>query len=253
MQISDAMVLEAVGNELTGTPTPVICKALRCTAQDLGEIFENLESAGSLRSFAGLWYQPAVFEEAIPVFMEALMFSHLKAKGQPLVPRERVSELSGLKWAGKPLDRILAELSRRRLLFVEGTKIRHCEFQPELPTRQRQLLDRVVIEIRKEEVNVPSLREIARAITVPVQAVEEIVNIGVQAGELLDLGTGLFYTVDQIDKIKLKISEHFVERELEPSELRDFLGSSRKYVIPLLEFFDAVGFTTRIEERRFLR
>ncbi|NIR36764.1 MAG: hypothetical protein GWN07_12445, partial [Actinobacteria bacterium] len=38
-----------------------------------------------------------------------------------------------------------------------------------------------------------------------------------------------------------------------PSELREALGVSRKYLIPLLEYLDASGFTRRTPAGRVLR
>ena len=36
-------------------------------------------------------------------------------------------------------------------------------------------------------------------------------------------------------------------------ELRDVLGTSRKFMIPLLEYFDGTGITVRRGDKRFLR
>ena len=43
------------------------------------------------------------------------------------------------------------------------------------------------------------------------------------------------------------------EREYSPSELRERLGLSRKYLIPVLEYCDRVGVTTRVGNNRILR
>jgi selenocysteine-specific elongation factor len=42
-------------------------------------------------------------------------------------------------------------------------------------------------------------------------------------------------------------------KEIGPGDIKDLLGISRKYAIPLLEFFDARRVTTRVGERRVLR
>jgi selenocysteine-specific elongation factor len=42
-------------------------------------------------------------------------------------------------------------------------------------------------------------------------------------------------------------------REIGPGDIKDLLGISRKYAIPLLEFFDGRRVTMRVGERRVLR
>jgi selenocysteine-specific elongation factor len=42
-------------------------------------------------------------------------------------------------------------------------------------------------------------------------------------------------------------------RDIGPADIKDLLGISRKYAIPLLEHFDTRGVTRRVGERRVLR
>jgi selenocysteine-specific elongation factor len=42
-------------------------------------------------------------------------------------------------------------------------------------------------------------------------------------------------------------------KEISPGDIKDLLGISRKYAIPLLELMDARRVTTRMGERRVLR
>jgi selenocysteine-specific elongation factor len=42
-------------------------------------------------------------------------------------------------------------------------------------------------------------------------------------------------------------------REITPLEFKDLLGVSRKYAIPLLEYFDSQKITIRVGDKRVLR
>ena len=55
-----------------------------------------------------------------------------------------------------------------------------------------------------------------------------------------------FYRDKQIAEIRKKLAPALCEGKLlTPAHVRDILGTSRKYVVPLLEWLDAVGFTVR--------
>jgi selenocysteine-specific elongation factor len=43
------------------------------------------------------------------------------------------------------------------------------------------------------------------------------------------------------------------KKALAPADMKDLLGISRKYAIPLMEYFDAQRITVRQGERRVLR
>jgi selenocysteine-specific elongation factor len=42
-------------------------------------------------------------------------------------------------------------------------------------------------------------------------------------------------------------------REITPIEFKDLLGISRKYAIPMLEYFDSQKITIRVGDKRILR
>jgi selenocysteine-specific elongation factor len=62
------------------------------------------------------------------------------------------------------------------------------------------------------------------------------------------------YRDDQIAFLRGALVSALQQRKtITPSEYRDLVGSSRKYVVPLLEWFDATGVTLRSGDARVLR
>jgi selenocysteine-specific elongation factor len=63
-----------------------------------------------------------------------------------------------------------------------------------------------------------------------------------------------FYSVEALEGLTKALRSGMANgREYSPSELREVLGVSRKYLIPLLEYYDRVGITERRAEGRVLR
>lgn len=246
-------IVELVGDDPNGVTTEKICRRLGHSPQDLGDTFEELAKAGKIRGFAGLWIAPEAYAEGCRRFLAALADCHAKTPNQTGIPRERVAHVAGLTWAGKTLDRVVADLAVQKLISANGTQIRDLTFQPQLATRQREFLDRVIEVLEREPVNVSTPPEIARIVVAPAQAVSEILVVGVKAGELVKLADQMFYTPRQLEAMKTKLAEAVGMRPFSVGEARDGLGSSRKYIIPILEHFDAVGFTEWRDEQRVIR
>ncbi|MBX3120386.1 MAG: selenocysteine-specific translation elongation factor [Fimbriimonadaceae bacterium] len=245
-------ILSVLEDQITGVTTDEICRRLGKTPQTLGISFEKLLQEGKLLGFAGLWYEPSAFETAAEKYFETLLFFHQKTPTQAMLPRERISESAKLKWAGKPLDRILAHLSSQGRVIVQGTMIRHPEFRVQLSPRQRALLDRVTDLLTESGLSTPNVHDIGLNINIPPQAAEEIMKLGIQAGEVVRIADGVFYTPAQLEEIKARMATTFGNKPFPASEFRDTFQTSRKYVIPLLEYFDAQRFTTRMGDNRVI-
>ena len=57
-----------------------------------------------------------------------------------------------------------------------------------------------------------------------------------------------------LEKAREKTRAYLLENgEIGVSDMRDLLGATRKYLIPLLEYFDAIRFTARKGDKRVLR
>ena len=243
-------VYQAIGDSIQGTPTEEVCRVLGKTPQALGTVFERLAAAHRVQGFAGLWFQSTAFESGAGLLLKRLNAMHEESPTQAFLPREKVLASASLKWSGKPLDRIVSFLVGEGRLEANGTAIKSPQFRVKLTPRQREFLDRAVGALVKEPVNTPGVHDLAKLLSAPHQAVEEILKLGVQAGEVVSIGEGVFYTPVQLERLKTRINEISGGKPFAASAVRDALGTTRKYVIPLLEYFDSTRFTTRVGDLR---
>ena len=64
----------------------------------------------------------------------------------------------------------------------------------------------------------------------------------------------LFFHAAALVEIQDKVVAYLTEKkEISPADVKDLLGVSRKYAIPLMEYFDSQRVTVRQGERRILR
>lgn len=252
-QTDEGSILQALGEKREGVPTEEICRLIGKTPQALGTTFETLSKSEKIRGFAGLWFSVAGFESGKAALLQSLRAMHEQTPTIGAHPRERVVALAKLPWAGKPLDRILAALDAEGVLVVTGNTIRAQDFRVQLTDKQAAFLARTRAALEGSGLNVPGMADLARAVPAPVQAVEEIIRLGIQAGEIVRVADDLFYTAGQIDQIKTQMREHFGSKPFAASDFRDRFQTSRKYTIPLLEFFDSNRVTLRQGDHRTLK
>ncbi|MFI5386537.1 MAG: selenocysteine-specific translation elongation factor [Fimbriimonadales bacterium] len=245
-------ILGVLGEHPNGVATEEICRTLGKSQQALGDAFQRLLEHKKARGFAGLWFSIDGFEQAWSKFITALRLLHEKNPTVANVPRERVIQTAGLTWGGKPLDRILAGMAQEGRLTVSGTNVRSPDFKVQFSPKQRQFLDRIVQALEAEKVNTPNPHRLSEIVAAPIQAVEEALRLGIQAGEVVSIGEGVYYTPIQIEALKKRVSELMGTKPFPAAALRDAIGTTRKYIIPLLEYFDLIRFTTRVGDNRMV-
>ena len=73
-------------------------------------------------------------------------------------------------------------------------------------------------------------------------------------GQIVQVETDRYYDRGTLDSMIARLKSALVPgQQYVPAQLRDVLGSSRKYLIPFLEFCDRTGVTERRGEGRVLR
>jgi selenocysteine-specific elongation factor len=66
--------------------------------------------------------------------------------------------------------------------------------------------------------------------------------------------TDMYFLAASIDKLRQMLKNYLLEKgEMTAASFRDLIGSSRKYTIPLLEYFDRDGLTIRVGDIRRLK
>ena len=73
-----------------------------------------------------------------------------------------------------------------------------------------------------------------------------IMTIAEKEGKILRVDGNLMFTKQNFDMLKDKVINHFIENDLlSVSEFKVLAKTSRKYAVPLLEFFDKKKITYR--------
>ncbi|MHC4846007.1 MAG: SelB domain-containing protein, partial [Planctomycetota bacterium] len=88
----------------------------------------------------------------------------------------------------------------------------------------------------------------------PSKECDALLSMLRSAGEIVAVGPHLYHA-EALTALRETLLAHGRARDgaIDIPALRDELGTSRKYLIPLLEHFDAEGVTVRHGDRRTLR
>jgi len=112
-------------------------------------------------------------------------------------------------------------------------------------------IDRFVRILEEAGLSPPTLAELERE--TGRRDVGAILRLAAQAGRIEAVERDRYYARPVLDRFTAALADIGRESLIAPAALRDRLGISRKYMIPLLEWADAKGITERVGDARKLR
>ncbi len=100
----------------------------------------------------------------------------------------------------------------------------------------------------------PTIKEIMERFRCDEKNVRDNLALLVRSGQVARISSDLFYSTATLDVLREKLVALLREKgEITPPEYRELTGLSRKFLIPLLEYFDSEKVTIRVGDKRVLR
>jgi selenocysteine-specific elongation factor len=123
-----------------------------------------------------------------------------------------------------------------------------------LSPEQRRIVEGIEAEFRRADAAPPTAEEALSHAGVTGDEDHELFQLLVTNKTLVRVKESLYFHVESLDAIRDRVVDLLRDRkEIAPGDVKDLLGISRKYAIPLLEYLDQSRVTMRVGEKRVLR
>ena len=200
---------------------------------------------GAVRVGDRLW-APVVIDDAERLIKKHVADFH---RQRPLDKGAPINELRAKVRVPEALfDHVLADLVESRKLVNEAGLVRQPGFSAGLSTAEDKLAKAAIGELEAAGAEPPSVTELATKLGSQVSNVLRFLE---RTGEVIQVEQGRYYTRTALDDLIGRLASVMPDnREYTPAEIREALGTSRKFLIPLLEYADRKGLTLRGETGR---
>jgi selenocysteine-specific elongation factor len=177
--------------------------------------------------------------------------------GHPLVPGMDMEELRGkLVYELSPkIFRVIIEIFiNEKLIAKEENLLRLASHKVQLGGQETVLMDKIKKLLGEQPLAPPDLKEIEKQAGVPRNRLTEVIRLLERDGSVVRVTTEMYFLASSIEQLRATLVQFLTEKgEMNAAAFRDLIGSSRKYTIPLLEYFDRIGLTIRIGDIRKLK
>ena len=199
------------------------------------------------RQAGGVWLPTVVFSQRafadlasrLRDALRAYQAAHPVDAGMP-----RAAARSALGVPARSFDEAVEELAAKGVVVADATVLRTPEFQPALGGSQT---DELLAVLRDAGAAPPGIGELGRRFD------PALIRGLVRAGQLVAVSQDLLYPAQTLADIRKMVADRIATAgPFTVAEFRDLVGTTRKYAVPLLEYFDQTGVTRRQGDVRVL-
>ncbi len=164
--------------------------------------------------------------------------------------RARLPKRSDARFFGP----VLAALEKDGKAMVERELVKRPGHKASVQGDRAGIQTKIEQALGKGGFEPPTIRELCDSIRCGEKEALEHLNLLAREGRVIKIKGDVFYALQPLAQIREMLVTRLKEKgEITPPEFRDLTGLSRKYMIPLLEYFDQEKLTIRVGDKRVLR
>jgi selenocysteine-specific elongation factor len=219
---------------------------------DLAPVLAALKRQDLLWQQGNVLLYASVVEVLKNQILAVLGAYHQKEPLQALMPREALRAALPRTMSVSTFDALLHELTSRQTIGVEPTGARLSDHRVTLDdeaAKMQERLEKIAHEAAWQPLTVPELLE-----RFPDrQTAGKLYQALIQNSKLVRVGDFVL-SRQRVDEGTARLRRHFEQHpSLSVADAREILNTTRKWAVPLLEYYDRIGVTRRDGEVRLLR
>jgi len=147
------------------------------------------------------------------------------------------------------VDRLIAQ----KRLAGDLRRVARTDFKPKLSANLRKLKDKVVAEYQQARFTPPEPSSFAGAAGGNAANLRDLFDVCVAEGYLVHVAGDLYLHGEAEAEMRRLVTEKLSDGPgMTVAEIRDLLGTTRKFAVPLCEYLDRAGVTKRAGDLRVL-
>jgi selenocysteine-specific elongation factor len=155
----------------------------------------------------------------------------------------------------KVLQTVLAGLVKKGVIEQDGAEIKVSGHTVTLQVNEQEMEQKIGKLYRDAVLTPPNLKEVLAAFDqFPERQIRQVIDLLLTKGTLIKINESLCFHAPAIQALQEEVAA-FIRREgeIDAQRFKDLTGLTRKFSIPLLEYFDKIKLTIRIDDKRVLR
>lgn len=219
---------------------------------------ENLEKKAIIKT-ENFYLARAPFENLKAKTLTEIEDFHRKEPLAKGILRETLREKIFSRLPVEIFKTVLSNLAAEQKILIEKDFVRSTKHETELSADEKSLRERLLKIYCSAGLEVPRLQdalaESIRNTKFEVHYARKIFQLLLNSGEIIKITDEFYFSRHEIEKLVTSLrnyADNTAERLIDVPTFKEIGGISRKYAIPLLEYFDREKITRRTGDKRLI-
>jgi len=149
---------------------------------------------------------------------------------------------------------LLSALISEKKIVAEKETLRLASHKISLKEEERELHRKMTALYRRGGLQPPTVKEVAAELQVSENELKPVLQLLTKEGALIKVKEDLYFSRAALEDLEQRTVAFLQQnKELTPVQFKEISQVSRKFAIPLLEYFDGKKLTMRVGDKRILR
>ncbi len=186
--------------------------------------------------------------------LDYLQEFHRQNPLQPGAGKEEVKSKLPPQVDARLFNYLLSVLISEKRVVAEKDTLRLSAHKISMKEEEKNLHHKMVLLYAKGKLQPPTVKEVGTELGVSENELKPVLQVLSKEGTLIKVKEDLYFQRQALEELEAKIIRFLQEnKELNPAQFKEITQVSRKFAIPLLEYFDGKKLTMRIGDKRVLR
>ncbi|CAN2040635.1 Selenocysteine-specific elongation factor [Candidatus Magnetomoraceae bacterium gMMP-15] len=154
----------------------------------------------------------------------------------------------------KVFNLLLQQMIKEKKILLEEDIVRLASHKAALAGDETNIKDKILEAYKNSGLMPPYFKDLIASLKIDPAQTRDVLLFLVDKGRLIKVREELYFDVQALETLKNKLIAHLKKHEeITTPEFKTMTKASRKYVIPIIEYFDAKKITIRVGDIRKLR
>ena len=178
-------------------------------------------------------------------------------KSNPLkagMPKEELKSKFPFALGTKLFNLILNRMIKDKVIIQEENSVHLSSHTVSLKVDQADIRTKILDAYLKSGLTPPYFKELSGSFDIDSKQAKDVLILLVDEGLLLKVKEDLYFHAEAVNKLKKRLVDYLKSNEeITTPQFKEMASVSRKYLIPLIEYFDSTNVTLRVGDSRKLR
>ena len=178
-------------------------------------------------------------------------------KAHPLragMPKEELKTKLPPDMSPKLFTLLMNQMLKEAVIAVAEDTVHLASHRVALEADQEGIRDKILNVYKETKLQPPYFKELRKELNTDTQRAKDVLMLLVEDGRLVKVKEELYFDKAAIKRLQQDLIDFLTTNgEISTPQFKEMTGATRKYVIPLIEYFDSQNLTIRIGDIRKLR